>query len=148
MAWYKLAIQPDGDVWLVTSEDFPELVTFGSTQEEACRNGLNAVEEAIAARIADGEDIPLPLNDSQCNGGLYVQLAMMVHLKAAIYMIMREKGWTRADLQRALGWPHREQIDRLFRLDHQTKLDSIEEAFKALDAPLKIEIPFQRPEAA
>ena len=73
---------------------------------------------------------------------------MMVHLKAAIYMVMRAKGWTRADLQRALGWPHREQIDRLFRLDHQTKLDSIEEAFKALGTPLSINVPFQRHEAA
>ncbi|OQP84608.1 hypothetical protein BTR14_18425 [Rhizobium rhizosphaerae] len=148
MAWYKLAIQPDGDVWLVTSEDFPELVTFGQTQEEACRNGRDAIEEAIAGRIADGEDIPLPLNDDECNGGRLIELPMMIHLKAAIYMIMRSKGWTRADLQRALGWAHREQIDRLFRLEHQTKLDSIQEAFKALGAPLKIEIPIEAYEAA
>lgn len=141
MAWYKLAIQPDGDVWLVTSEDFPEIVSFGQTQEEACVNGRNAIEEAIAARIAEGVDIPAPL--PECNGnGRFVEVPMMVALKSAIYMITREKNMTRADLQRALGWPHREQIDRLFRLDHQTKLDAIEEAFKALGVPLKIDIPF------
>ncbi|WP_042777822.1 type II toxin-antitoxin system HicB family antitoxin [Sinorhizobium fredii] len=141
MAWYKLAIQPDGDVWLVTSDDFPEVVSFGQTQEEACRNGRNAIEEAIAARIAEGEDIPFPLQETNGNGR-YVEVPMMVYLKSAIYMIMREKGMTRADLQRTLGWPHREQIDRLFKLDHQTKLSAIEEAFKALGAPLRIDVPF------
>ncbi|MEY9782256.1 type II toxin-antitoxin system HicB family antitoxin [Sinorhizobium fredii] len=141
MAWYKLAIQPDGDVWLVTSEDFPEVVSFGQTQEEACRNGRKAIEEAIAARIADGEDIPFPLQETNGNGR-YVEVPMMVYLKSAIYMIMREKEMTRADLQRALGWPHREQIDRLFKLDHQTKLSAIEEAFKALGTPLRIDVPF------
>jgi antitoxin HicB len=141
MAWYKLALKPDGGAWLVTSEDFPELITFGATQEEARRNGRNAIEEAIAARIADGENIPRPLQEC-AGGGRFVEAPMTVYLKFAIYMIMREKGWTRTDLQRALGWPHREQIDRLFRLDHQTKLDAIEEAFKALDVPLRIDVPF------
>ncbi|AYG59679.1 type II toxin-antitoxin system HicB family antitoxin [Rhizobium jaguaris] len=141
MAWYKLALQPDGDVWLVTSPDFEEVVSFGKTQEEACRNGRNAIEEAIAARIADGEDIPFPMKDTDGKGH-FVEVPMMVYLKSAIYMLMREKGWTRADLQRALGWSHREQIDRLFRLDHQTKLDAIEDAFKALGVTLTIDTPF------
>ncbi|RDJ01437.1 type II toxin-antitoxin system HicB family antitoxin [Rhizobium grahamii] len=141
MGWYKLAVQPDGDVWLVTSPDFDEVVSFGQTQEEACRNGRNAIEEAIAARIADGEDIPAPMMEPE-GARLYVELPMMVHLKSAIYMLMREKAWTRADLQRALGWHHREQIDRLFRLDHQTKLEAIEDAFKALGVPLRVDAPF------
>lgn len=141
MGWYKLAVQPDGDVWLVTSPDFEEVVSFGQTQEEACRNGRNAIEEAIAARIADGQDIPVPMMEPE-GSRLYVELPMMVHLKSAIYMLMREKGWTRADLQRALGWQHREQIDRLFRLDHQTKLEAIEDAFKALGVPLRVDAPF------
>ncbi|TBY41613.1 type II toxin-antitoxin system HicB family antitoxin [Rhizobium leguminosarum] len=147
MAWYKLAIQPDGDVWLVTSPDFEEVVSFGKTQEEACRNGRNAIEEAIAGRIADGEDIPHPLQEPEGHGR-WVEVPMMVYLKSAIYMLMREKQWTRADLQRALGWSHREQIDRLFRLDHQTKLDAIEDAFKALGVPLRVDVPFHASAAA
>ena len=126
--------------WL-HQNSFPELVTFGQTTDEACANGRNAIEEAIAARIADGEDIPLPMQEPDGKGH-FVELPMMIYLKAAIYLIMRDKGMTRADLQRALKWPHREQIDRLFRLDHQTKLDAIEEAFKALNVPLRVDIPF------
>jgi len=140
MAWYELAVQPDGDVWMVTAPAFDEVVSFGSTQEEACRNGRRAIEEAIAARIADGEDIPVPLENT--NGkGRFVEMSMNVLLKSSLYMLMRQKGITRADLMRRLGW-HREQVDRLFRLEHKSKLDSLEAAFKAIDVPLRFDIPF------
>jgi antitoxin HicB len=142
--WYELVFQPDGDTWLVTSPDFDELVTFGATQEEACRNGLNAIEEAIAARMADGEDIPYPLKDTK-GKGRFIEVPAMVYLKSALYMIMRGEGLTRADLVRRLGW-HREQVERLFRLDHQSKLDALEAAFKAVGTPLRFDVDF--PQAA
>jgi antitoxin HicB len=140
MAWYELALQPDGDSWLVTSPHFDELVSFGSTKKEACQNGRNAIEEAIAGRIADGEDIPLPLRDTT-GLGYFVEVPGMVYLKSALYMAMREKGWTRADLMRALGCK-REHVDRLFRLDHNSRLDSLEGAFRAMGVTLKFDISF------
>jgi len=65
----------------------------------------------------------------------------MVYLKSALYMVMREKGWTRADLMRALGCK-REHVDRLFRLDHNSRLDSLEGAFRAMGVTLKFDISF------
>lgn len=144
MAWYPLKLQPDGDVWLVIAPDFPEVTSFGETTEEACRNGLNAIEEAIAARIAAGEDIPAPRYKQSNLGKWAVEVPAMVLLKSGAYMLMRSQRLTRADLQRRLGWRHREQIDRIFRLDHQTRLDALEEVFKALGSPLRLEIPFSR----
>lgn len=141
--WYELTLHPDdNDTWMVTSPQFDELATFGDTQEDACRNGRDAIEEAIAARIARGEDIPLPMKDTP-GVGRFVEVAGMVYLKSALYMIMREKGWTRADLMRALG-KEREHVDRLFRIEHNSRLDSIEEAFRALDVPLKFDLPFSQ----
>lgn len=141
--WYELVLTPDDNgTWLVTSPHFAELVTFGETQEEACRNGLEAIEEAIAARIADGEDIPHPL-DETTGRGRFVQLPAMVYLKSALYMILRERNMTRADLMRLLGC-QREHVDRLFRIDHNSRLDSIEAAYEALGIPLRIEVPFPK----
>jgi antitoxin HicB len=140
MAWYEINLQHDGDTWLVTSPDFDELVTFGANQEEAMINARAAFEEAIAGRIADGEDIPVPHKEVS-GKRWFVELSAMVYLKAALYMIMREQGKTRADLMRALHW-HREQVDRLFRLDHQSKLEQIEDAFRALGVPLRFDVPF------
>ncbi len=137
--WYKLNIEADGDTWLVTSDDFPELTTFGDTQENACRNGLNAIEEAIAARIYSNVDIPFPLEEPDGNGR-FVEIPAMVFLKQSLYMCLRDLDISRAELQRRMGVKSRETIDRLFRLDHNTRLDGIEKAFKAIDIPLSISI--------
>ncbi|MFC0804794.1 type II toxin-antitoxin system HicB family antitoxin [Ensifer sp. P24N7] len=51
--------------WMVTAPAFPEVTTFGDTQPNACLEGLKAIEEAIAARIADGEEIPPPLSETK-----------------------------------------------------------------------------------
>lgn len=145
--WYELTIEPDdNDTWLVTSPHFEELTTFGDTQENACRNGLKAVEEAIAARIARGEEIPVPLRDTK-GRGRFVKVPAMVFLKSALHMTLKEKGWSRADLMRALQC-QREHVDRLFRLDHNSRLDSLEEAFKALGVPLRFDMPFPQADAA
>lgn len=138
MAWYALDIRKDGDSWLVTSPDFEELVTFGETKQDAEARGLDAIEEAIAGRIADSEPIPPPkLEEPE---GFRVELSLLVGLKAGLYMLMREEKKTRADLGRELGW-HREQVDRLFRLDHNSRIDQLEEAFKALGHPLRFNMP-------
>ena len=144
MAWYELKLQPDDDTWLVTAPAFEEVATYGDDQEGSCRNGLDAILQAIAGRMADSEAIPAPLAETP-QKGVFVQLPLIVFLKAALYMILREQGKTRADLMRTLGW-HREQVDRLFRLDHNSTVDQLEKAFAALGAPLRLDVPF--PQAA
>jgi antitoxin HicB len=67
----------------------------------------------------------------------------MVYLKSALYMICRQKGVSRAELARRLHW-HREQVDRLFRLDHKSQLDQLEAAFNAIEVPLRFDIPFPK----
>lgn len=146
MAWYELKLKPDGNSWLVTSPDFEEVVTFGTNDKEACHWGREAILQAIAGRMADGEDIPVPSADP-VEKGYCVELPAMVLLKAGLYMLLRTSGQTRADLMRLLGW-HREQVDRLFRLDHNTKLDGLEAAFKALGHPLRFDVPFPERHAA
>lgn len=126
-------------VWLVTAPAFPEVTTFGDTQPEACMNGLKAIEEAIAARMADNEDIPLPM--VECEGvPRCVEISALSYLKFSLYMICRERGVTRAELARRLEW-HREQVDRLFRLDHKSQLDQLESAFKAIGESIRFSLP-------
>lgn len=137
--WYELNLDIDGDAWLVTSKDFPELTTFGDTQENAVRNGANAIEEAIAARISDGVDVPFPLKETT-GKGWFVEVSSMVFLKSGLYMSLRHLDITRAELQRRMGVKNRETVDRLFRLDHNSRLDSMANAFKAIGIPIKIDI--------
>jgi antitoxin HicB len=64
--------------------------------------------------------------------GYFVEVPALTFLKVALYrMICSRRGVTRAALTRRLDW-HREQVDRLFRLDHKSRLDQMEAAFEAL----------------
>ena len=60
MLAYPITLEDDDGAVLVTSPDFPELTTFGEDREEAIARAVHALEEAIAARIHDGRDIPPP----------------------------------------------------------------------------------------
>ena len=143
--WYRVELALDADdTFFVTAPEFPEVTTFGETQQQALENGRRAIEEAIAARIADGDDIPVPLAEV-AKKGWSIELPVLAYLKAALYMLSRGKGVTRAELARRMH-VHREQVDRLFRLDHNSRMDQIEAAFKAIDVPLNIDVPI--PEAA
>ena len=146
MSWYRIKVDMDGDTFLVTSPDFPEVTTFGENMDAALHNARDAIEEAIAARIADGDTLPVP-SPKHGNKGYHVQLTTLSFLKAALYMFCREEEVSRAELARRLDW-HREQVDRLFRLDHNSRIDQLEAAFRAIGIELSSSIHLSIPEAA
>ena len=142
MRSYRLTLKADdNDTFIGESPDFPELVTFGETTGNVALRAVGAVEEAIAARIYEGEDLPPLLTREQISleGGLSIALPALTALKVCLYRALRGSTWTRADLARALGW-HREQVDRLFRLDHASQIGQIEAAFGKLGQDIDIEI--------
>jgi antitoxin HicB len=125
---YRVKLQPDDNGTLhVTCRALPEVTTFGEDEADALRHARDAIEEALAARISDGHDIP----NGDSRGRHLIRLPALTALKAELYRSMRASGVTRAELMRRLGW-NRESVDRLFRLDHDSRLDQIEAAFIAL----------------
>jgi len=131
MAAYSVKLTPDDNgTFLVTSEEFPELSTFGDNEESALRAAGKAIEEAIAARIARGGEVPV-YSDYVTVGRFHVFLDALTSIKVSLYWTLNQAGVTRAELARRLGW-HREQVDRLFRIGHASRLDQLEAAFAAL----------------
>ena len=60
MLRYSVTLTPDDNgTLLVTCHDLPEVTSFGDDREDALRHAADAIEEALAARIAAGEDIPI-----------------------------------------------------------------------------------------
>jgi antitoxin HicB len=57
LGYRKLAPDDNGTV-LVTCPALPEVTTFGEDEADALRRAVGAIEEALAARMADGDDIP------------------------------------------------------------------------------------------
>jgi antitoxin HicB len=141
MAYLIQTAPDDNGTMLVTCKAFPEVTTFGANDREVLDNARAAIEEAIAARISDGDPLPLRTTDSdrKRRKGVWVKLPLLTSLKAQLYMAMREAGVTRAELARRLGW-HREQVDRLFRLDHASRVDQIEAAFEKLHRHVDVQV--------
>ena len=130
----RLALDDNGTL-LVTCRALPEVSTFGDDEADALKHARDAIEEALAARISDGQDIP----SSDARGPHQVRLPALTALKVELYRAIRRAGITRAELARRLKW-NRESVDRLFRLDHASRLDQIEAAFSAIGRRLDFEI--------
>lgn len=127
----RLSRDDNGTV-LATSPDFPELATYGDDRADALHHAVDALEEAIAARISRRQDIPRP-----SKGRNRVRLPAQTEIKALLYSTMRAQGVRKSELARRLRW-HAPQVDRLFDFHHASRLDQLESAFSALDSRLEI----------
>ena len=134
---YRVKLQYDEATILVTSPDFPELVTFGDDEVDALSYAVGAFEEAIAARISYREEIPFPSKGKASDPR--VTLPVQATVKVLLYQQMWKSGVRKADLARKMNL-HRQEIDRLFDLSHATSLDKIEKAFAALGKTLDIAV--------
>ena len=134
MLRYPIQLEDDDDTVLVTSPDFPELTTFGSDREEALARAANALEEAIAARIHDGKEIPVP-----SSGPDRVALPTLTAVKVMLYQGMKEQGIGKAELARRLGW-HLPQVDRVLNLRHHSRLDQMDAALNAIGRTLHVSV--------
>ena len=143
MLVYPIHLTPDdNDTFLITSPVFPEVTTFAETREEAVARARDALEEAIGARMSAGEGIPAPFPPDLVQtmdraDAAAVKLPALTSLKAGLYEAMRVAGVTRAELARRLNW-NRESVDRLFRLNHHSRLDQIEAAFNAIGEEVSV----------
>jgi antitoxin HicB len=134
---YPLVIEPDDNkTLLVTCPDLPELTTFGEDEEDALRRATDAIEEALAARMAQRESIPSP---SRLRGRKAASLPPLTVAKVGLYQAMRAAGVSKAELGRRLGW-HGPQIDRLLDLNHHSKIEQIDQALRAVGKVLVISV--------
>jgi antitoxin HicB len=85
--------------------------------------------EAIAARIDDDRDIPIP--SSSKRGERPVSVPPSMALKAAVYLAVREAGISNSELARRMHLDEKE-ARRILDPHHPTKLPRIEEALSVL----------------
>ncbi len=131
---YPVKLTPDEGTFLVTSSDFPELTTFGEDRDEALVRAVDALEEAIAARMALRVDIP-----SSSKGKTRVTLPTLTAVKVILYRGMKEQGVGKAELARRLNW-HLPQVDRVLDIDHHSRLDQMEAALSAIGLHLYVSV--------
>jgi antitoxin HicB len=94
MISYRVNLEDDQGTVLVTPPDFPELVTFGDDADDALSYAVGAFGEAIAARMAYREEIPLPSKGKTSDPR--VTLPMQAAVKVLLYQQMRKDGVRKA----------------------------------------------------
>lgn len=136
---YPAALTPDeaDGGFVVTFRDWPEAITQGDTREAALSEAADCLEEAVAARIADGREIPPP--SSTLNGEYGVSVPIQTALKAALYLAMREAAVDNSELARRLGVRENE-ARRLLDPRHASKAEALERALFAVGRRLAVEL--------
>lgn len=134
---YPIVLTPDDNgTILVTCPDLPEVTTFGADIDDAMARASDAIEEALAARIAHHRDIPAP---SPAGKHHLATLSLMVTAKVGLYQVARERDMTKAALGRTLGL-HGPQVDRLFNVRHSTKIEEIDRALRSMGKCLAVSV--------
>lgn len=133
---YPVKLSPQESGFLVTFPDFPEAVTQGDNEAEALENAVDCLEEALAGRILDREEVPTP---SLLRNRPGVTVSGLLAAKAALYAALEEDQVTMAELARRLGWQHL-QVRRLLDPRHSSSLRRIDEALALLGRRLVIEV--------
>ena len=137
MIKYRVKLTDDEGTVLVRSPDFPDVITFGNSREEALRYAVGAFREVIASRIFHKEQIPEPSKISSKDD--FIVLPLQTEMKIRLYQSLNESGMKKSQLARKLNL-HRQEIDRLMDFNQSTSIGKIESAFAALGKQLKIEV--------
>jgi antitoxin HicB len=129
LAWRATLVADEEGRIQVRFPNFPEALTDGAHEAEALAEAADCLAEAVAARIADSEDLPAP---SAVRRGMYaVPLPPLLAYKAALFSAMRRDGASKSELARRLGIDERD-IRRL--LDPKYQGSKVERLHAALAA--------------
>ena len=136
---YPVTLTPDevDGGFVVTFRDLPEAITQGDTVEECLVEAADCLEEAIAARIDDGLELPLPSKRER--GENVVSVPVQTSMKAALYLAMREAGVSKTELARTLR-VHEKEVRRILDPHHGTRPPTMERALSALGRRVELRV--------
>ncbi len=134
---YPVTLTPDGSTVLVTFADVPEAITFGTDEDEALLQAVDALESGLSFYLDARQ--PLPVASKPKRGQKTVRPSAMECAKLGVYQAMTEQGIKKSELARRLGW-HMPQVDRLFDLRHASGLTQIEAAALVLGRRVEITV--------
>jgi antitoxin HicB len=124
--------------FVVEFPDFGWGMTQGDDEEEARGMAHDLLVTMIQDHIRRGEELPRP-GKSRGKNCRMIRLSALHSIKVELYQAFRASRIRKAELARRLGIP-KTVIDRLFDLNHRTRLDQIEAAFDALGKQMDVQI--------
>jgi len=144
MLIFPVVVEPDSSGYSAYFPDVPEAITAGATREEALRMAQDALETAMEFYFESSRQVPMPSVISP--GQDAVELPLSLSAKVLLLNEMLAQGVRPAELARRLGTSP-QSVQRILRIHHTTKIDTVALAFKALGKRLDFRVA-QSPRAA
>ncbi len=123
------------DGYSVTFRDIPEAITQGDTFEEALAMAEDALVTAMDFYFEDNR--PVPIASNRQDDEVMVNLPLSVWAKVLLLNALLDSHVSQAELARRMGIK-KQQVTRIVNLEHTTKIDTLEKAFKALNKQLDL----------
>lgn len=127
---------PDRGV-AVSFPDIPEALTCGDSREDALEMAADALATAMEFYFEDRPPVPLP--SAPGPGQELVDLPASLSAKVLLLNEMLAQKVSQAELARRLD-TRPQEVQRIVNLDHTTKIDTIEAAFRALGRRMELRI--------
>lgn len=135
---YPATFKPDpSGGFVVTFRDIPEAITQGDDMTEAMDMARDALVTAMDFYFEDQRPVPLPSKAKR--GEQLVELSPSIGAKVLLLNEMLAQHIRPADLARKMQVLPQE-VNRLLKLDHKTKIDTIAEALSAMGRRLELSI--------
>jgi len=131
---YPVRLTPDGEGFLVQFPDIPEAITYGATREEALQLAKDALLTALEFYFEDLREVPKPAPVGL--GEDFVELPPSIAVKVQLLNEMVHQRIKQVDLAKRMQVSPT-QVNRMVNLRQATKIDTLNEAFKALGKRLE-----------
>lgn len=137
MLIFPVVFERDGSGYLVRFPDVPEALSAGASLDEARGMAQDALETAIEFYFEDSRQVPMP--SKPVAGQEVVELPASLSAKVLLLNEMLAQGIRPADLARRLGTSP-QSVQRILKLHHTTKIDTVAQAFRALGKRLDLHV--------
>lgn len=132
---YPITVEKTGTGFFVSFQDIPEALTEGQTMDEALEMAKNALETALEFYFEDERAVPMP--SVPVEGQNVVELNASLWAKVLLLNAMVTEHVRPVDLARKLKVKPQD-VTRLLRLRHPSKIDSIANALHAIGKTLEL----------
>lgn len=132
---YPANITKGDQAFVVTFRDIPQAITQGYTYDEAIEMAEDALLTAMDFYFEDNRPVPSPSQPQKDE--VLITLPVSASTKVMLLNLLLEEHVSQAELAKRMGI-RPQQVTRIVNLEHTTKIDTVEQAFKALGKKLSI----------
>ena len=123
--------------WIVEFRDIPEALTEIWSMDELQSTGLDCLVSAMEFYIKDGRKFPEPSKGEK--GDFFISIPASVRAKILLLNTMIDDNIRTVDLAKKMH-VRSQDVTRLLKISHTTKIDTLEQAFKALGKNIAVSI--------